>query len=227
MKTYTLYLIRHGVTQGNLDGVYVGQSDSALCPAGVDDLKKLREAAQYPEVPIVFSSPLKRSLESAEILFPGIKPLVIDGFIEYNFGSFDGHTAEELKDNETFQKWLSGDPEVAPPYGESTAEFQNRVSETFIKVVEGILKTGVTESAIVTHGGVIMAIMALFALPEASMTQWMTDPGCGYALRLSTQLWATGHKLEAFAEIPEFPDVPEELEERPLWVEVETTEEDN
>ena len=34
MKNYYLYLIRHGLTQGNLDGKYIGQTDLALCPDG-------------------------------------------------------------------------------------------------------------------------------------------------------------------------------------------------
>ena len=209
MKTYTIHLIRHGLTQGNFDGVYTGHTDDALCPEGVRELKALRAGAKYPDVPILFSSPLKRCLETAELLYPDVKPLIMDGFIEYNFGSFDGRTAEELKDNEDFKKWLSGDPDAAPPYGESNREFQNRVAETFVKVVDGLLKTGVTESAILTHGGVIMTIMAMFALPEAPMTDWMTDCGCGYTCRITPSLWSQIRKMEGVAQIPG-PKDPEE-----------------
>ena len=35
MKNYRLYLVRHGVTQGNLDGIYMGSgTDQPLCAQG-------------------------------------------------------------------------------------------------------------------------------------------------------------------------------------------------
>lgn len=64
------------------------------------------------------------------------------------------------------------------------------------------MKSGTEDTVIVTHGGVIMTIMAAFALPEASMHEWLTPNGCGYTLRLTPTLWMSGQKLEAIEEIP-------------------------
>ena len=65
MKNYYLYLIRHGLTQGNLDGKYIGQTDLSLCPQGAQAIRALAAQDVYPEVEKVYSSPLARSLETA------------------------------------------------------------------------------------------------------------------------------------------------------------------
>lgn len=205
MKTYTIHLIRHGLIQGNLDGTYVGHTDAALCPRGERELAQLKDAAVYPDVQVLFSSPLKRCLETGAILYPDKKPIVLDGLIEYNFGAFDGKTADELETDKDFVSWLSGGGNAAPPFGESNDEFGRRVEGTFLKLVDAMLKTDTESAAVVTHGGVIMAIMAAFALPEAPMTDWMMDSGFGYTCRVTPTLWSKTQKMEAIARMPYFP----------------------
>ena len=58
-------------------------------------------------------------------------------------------------------------------------------------------------AAIVTHGGVIMALLEMFGLPEASMHEWLTPGGCGYTIRVTPSLWSQGRKFEVIAQIPE------------------------
>ena len=78
MKTYQLHIIRHGLTQANLDGKYIGHRDVSLCAQGIADLNKLKRDYIYPDVPVVFTSPMKRCLQTCEILYPNIEqPLVI------------------------------------------------------------------------------------------------------------------------------------------------------
>ncbi len=203
MKTYQLHIIRHGLTQANLDGKYIGHRDVNLCAQGIADLNKLKRDYIYPDVPVVFTSPMKRCLQTCEILYPNIEqPLVIEGLIEYNFGSFEGKTAEELQDNEDFQNWLSGGLDAEPPFGESNREFGERVGQTFIQIVDAMIQTGMPEAAIITHGGVMNAIMSMFALPQAPMTDWMCDDGFGYSLLITPSLWSQGHKVEARAKCP-------------------------
>lgn len=202
MQTYTIHLIRHGMTQANLDGTFTGHQDLALLPEGKEELQKLKKEYLYPEVPVVFSSPLKRARESASILFPDNEILILEELIEYNFGEFEGLTAEQLKDNKHFQEWFTGDGSVPALHGESNQEFAVRVGRAFEKIVDGLLKTGITECAVVTHGGVIMTLMAMYALPEAPMTDWMLECGAGYTLRLTPTLWTHGRKVEAVTKIP-------------------------
>ncbi|NLL62924.1 MAG: histidine phosphatase family protein [Ruminococcaceae bacterium] len=202
MKTYKIHLIRHGLTEGNLEGKYIGHKDIPLCEQGIFELKRMKEDMIYPDINTLFSSPLNRCLKTAEILFPKIKPIIIDDLIEYNFGEFEGLTADELKDKDTFKEWLSGGPDSAPPFGESNAQFGTRIANAFEKIIEGLMKTGVTESAIITHGGVIMGIMSMFAIPELPMPEWLVPNGCGFTVRITPSLWAQIKKMEFAFEIP-------------------------
>lgn len=60
MRNYRLNLIRHGLTEGNLLGQYLGSgTDSPLCQEGVDRLVELREKFVYPKVDKLYVSPMK------------------------------------------------------------------------------------------------------------------------------------------------------------------------
>lgn len=202
MKTYTIYLFRHGLTKGNLNAQYIGHTDLTLTTDSISSLKSIKAHKHYPEVDAVFSSPLKRCIDSAKIMFPKNNTLVIDDFIEYNFGEFEGLTAEELKDNEDFKNWLHGDIYAAAPYGESNAQFSHRICDAFEKVVDGCVKTGTNNIAIVGHAGVLMTILACYGLPEAPMAHWQMDAGYGYKLRLTPSLWMQARKIEVIDTSP-------------------------
>ena len=203
MKTYKIHLIRHGLTNENLEGKYIGHTDVPLSDIGAEQLEQMKQEYIYPYADAVFSSPLSRCTETARIIYPDSAVATIDGLIEYNFGEFEGRTAEELHEKEElFDDWLRGDKDIEPPFGESNSAFAKRVCTAFAAIVEGVMKSQTESTAIITHGGVIMTIMAAFALPEASMHEWLTPHGCGYTLRLTPALWMAGQKLEAIDEIP-------------------------
>lgn len=203
MKTYTVYLFRHGLTKGNINAQYIGHTDYPLTMDSIQALKNIKARCHYPQVEAVFSSPLKRCLDSANIMFPKNNPLVINDLIEYNFGEFEECTAEDLKDNEDFRQWLHGDIHAKPPYGESNAEFIERVCSAFEKIVEGLMRTGTQTAAIVGHAGVLMTILSCYGLPEAPMAHWQMDAGYGFKLRITPSLWMQANKLEVIDTAPE------------------------
>ena len=212
MKSYYIYLLRNGLTDSNLEGKYIGHTDVELSEEGINQIKKMKEDYVYPYAEAVFTSPLRRCTKTAEIIFPQTKAIVLDDLIEYNFGEFEGQSADDLKDNELFARWLAGERGVEPPFGESNEAFSKRICNVFAKIVEGLMKTGTTKAAIVTHGGVIMTLMSAFGLPEAPMHEWLTPNGCGYEIRVTPSVWMRGQKFEAIAEIPYLPD-DEEFDE--------------
>ncbi len=185
MKSYVIHLIRHGAIDETLSGKYIGTTDPPLSDKGKLALKKLAFTHAYPQPPVVFSSPLRRCNLS-----------------ECNFGEWEGKTAEELKDSEDFQKWLAGDNSVKPPRGESNADFVRRVCKIFESIVEGLMKTGSTECAVVTHGGVIMTLLAVYGLPQAKPFEWAMENGCGYSVRVTPMLWQRGKVTEVFSRVP-------------------------
>ncbi len=205
LKSYYIYFYRNGLTESNLEGKYIGHTDVPLSVEGLKQLEKMKEDYDYPRVDAVFTSPLQRSKKTAEILFPDNELIELRDLIEYNFGEFEGKTADELKKNELFKRWLSGEAGVEPPFGESNEAFANRVANCFIKIVDGLLKTGTTKTAIVTHGGVITYLLSIFGLPEAPMHEWMMPGGCGYAIRITPGIWSRGRKFEVIAEVPYIP----------------------
>ena len=198
MKTHLLAPAKH-FYKANLHS-HTMYSDGHWSP------EQMKEEYKYPQVDFVFSSPLKRCTETAEILYPDLKPIIIDDLTEYNFGEFEGRTADELHEKEPlFDRWLLGEENIKPPFGESNREFTNRICNCFSKIVDGVVKSGSDNVAVVTHGGVIATLLANFGIPEASMSEWMTPSGCGFTLLISHYLWMSGRKAEVIKEIPKIP----------------------
>ncbi|MEE1060520.1 MAG: histidine phosphatase family protein [Ruminococcus sp.] len=202
MKSYVIHFIRHGAIEETLSGKYIGTTDVSLSDKGKMQLRKLDYEYKYPGATVLFTSPLKRCTETCKILYPELTPLVIANLSECNFGEWEGKTADELKDEPDFQKWLAGDASVKPPRGESNADFTRRVCKMFESIVEGLIKTGNTESIIVTHGGVIMTLLAVYGFPQAKPFEWVMDNGFGYSVRITPMLWQRDKVSEVFDVIP-------------------------
>ena len=89
-----LALIRHGKTFGNTQGRYIGTTDEPLCQEGIDALRE--KAAEYPAAELVFASPMKRCIQTAEVLYPGMEPYRLPDFRECDFGEFENKNYQEL-----------------------------------------------------------------------------------------------------------------------------------
>ncbi len=202
MKTYKIYFIRNGLTEGALSGKYIGKTDEPLCDAGVRQLRRLLEDSKYPYVQAVACSPKRRCLETAKILYPDRTPIIIENLKECDFGDFEEKTADELADVPLFRTWLTGNMDAAPPNGESNGAFISRICDAFRDLCDRLQANGITETAVVTHGGVIMALLSAFGLPQAAMPEWRTPGGCGYKTVLTPTVWARIQKIEVIDEIP-------------------------
>ncbi len=53
MKTYTIYLFRHGLTKGNLNAQYIGHTDLPLTTDSISALRSIKARHHYPEVQAV------------------------------------------------------------------------------------------------------------------------------------------------------------------------------
>ncbi len=202
MKSYYIHLIRHGAISPTLKGRYIGVTDVPLSEEGKNELSRLDAQMAYPYAKVVFSSPLKRCTQTARILYPDIEPLVIDQLSEYHFGEWENRSAEELRGDELFAKWLAGDSSVQPPRGESNDAFLRRICVMFESIVDGLIKTGTTDAAIITHGGVMNTLLAVYGLPQAKPFDWACDNGFGYSLRITPALWMRDKVAEVYRRIP-------------------------
>ncbi|MBR0464055.1 MAG: histidine phosphatase family protein [Clostridia bacterium] len=172
----TVYLIRHGKTAGNLHGRYIGcRTDEPLCSEGVAFLQRMTP----PQVRRVYTSPMKRCLETASILYPDIEPCVVEDFRECDFGAFEGLNYAELNGRADYQSWIDSGGEAAFPGGEGRASFARRSVRAFEALN---LWRGEGDCALVVHGGTIMAVMEAFARPKGAYFDFQIPCGEGYAL---------------------------------------------
>ncbi|MVB11280.1 phosphoglycerate mutase GpmB [Caprobacter fermentans] len=207
MKSYTVHLIRHGTTEGNEQGRYIGSTDLPVSEHGAEHLRALREKHPYPQAQAYLCSPLRRCTDTMKILYPDAKPILIPDLRECDFGDWEGKTAEEIaREDGRFRRWIAGNGEpVTPPNGEDGAAFSRRVCAAFEKIVEGLMRSGMTSAVLVAHGGVLMSILAAYGLPRAEFYDWITEPGCGYSMRIIPGLWMRSRVGEVYAEIPPRP----------------------
>lgn len=202
MKSYYIHFIRHGAVSPTLKGRYIGTTDVELSDEGRLALRRLDHELDYPYAKVVFTSPLKRCTQTARILYPNIEPLVIDQLSECSFGEWENKTADELKGDAEFARWLAGEPGAKPPRGESNADFTRRICLIFENIVDGMIKTGTTDAVIVTHGGVMTTLLAVYGIPQAKPFDWACDNGYGYSLRVTPMLWQRDKVAEVFDRIP-------------------------
>jgi len=169
-------LIRHGLTQGNLESRYIGcHTDEPLCEKGIEALKEKR----YPPVQRVFSSPMKRCLETAAILYPGVPVEIVPAFRECDFGLFENKNYLELNRRQDYQAWIDSGGELPFPEGESRKEFAARCLGAFRELRERKLNG---DCALIVHGGTIMAIMEACTQPPKGYYDFQVKNGNGYIL---------------------------------------------
>ena len=169
----SIYLIRHGKTVANEQHLYCGSTDLPLSDGGREELHSMR----YDITPERFvTSGMKRTDETLRILFGNVPFSVDSRFREVDFGAFEMKSYEMLKEKAAYQAWLTGDNERnVPPEGESGVQMTRRVLEALRELPDG--------TAIITHGGVIAAIMAnLFPQEGKHRYQWQPLNGRGYEI---------------------------------------------
>lgn len=206
MQSYVIHFIRHGDIADTLKGKYIGKTDIELSEQGRHNLASYDSKYIYPGTKVVFTSPLKRCTETAKIIYPDINPIVIEQLSECDFGYWENKSADDLKDDITFQKWLAGEKGVKPPNGESGAEFTQRICGIFEQIVEGLVKTGNTEAVIITSGGVIMTLLSVYGIPRAKPFEWVMDNGFGYSARVNPMMWQRDRVMEVYRKIPVMPE---------------------
>lgn len=158
----TVIFIRHGATAGNLERRYIGRTDEPLCELGIQQAHAL--AAQQLNADQLFVSPMRRTRQTASLVFPECAQIVVPDLRETDFGIFEAKTAEELSDNAAYRAWVDASCETPIPGGEAVADFKSRCVAAFLHAMAQV-PNGQT-AAFVIHGGCIMAILEALAVPK-------------------------------------------------------------
>ena len=162
----TLVLIRHGATKANMEHRYLGKTDEVLSKEGEMQLFEYKKMGFFPNIDYLFSSPMKRCVQTAEILFPELKPVEIEEWKEMDFGVFEGKNYLELQGDKRYQEWIDSNGTLPFPDGESREEFISRCDKGFRSMIGKLKPTKEEEHktvGIIVHGGTIMALLSKYA----------------------------------------------------------------
>lgn len=152
----TVTLIRHAETNANRVGRWQGSADSGISPYGEEQIRALADRRNGLRPDILISSDLPRAMRTASVIGDAIPD---SAWREFHVGGWEGLTSAEITERypgqmEAFRRG----EDIAPGGGEQMSAFGDRVVTAFEAVVGSL---GDSEQAvIVTHGGVIWAIIA-------------------------------------------------------------------
>ena len=202
MKGYHISIFRHGLTDANENGVYIGKTDLPLSDAGREALMDKFDQLEYPKVQRVYSSPLERAVQTAEIIFPDREIVIVDDLREMDFGVFEGLPADELVHLDSFKKWLKGGLDNPPPNGETLRSMMLRCYSALNLMILDMMKEGFTHAGAVTHSGILMNMLSCFGLPKKKPMEFVCEPGEGYEILVTAMMWQNGNTFEILGKVP-------------------------
>ena len=158
-----LFLVRHGETESNRKGLALGRADVPLNERGHWQAGRLATALAAEQLAGVFSSPLRRTMDTARAIAAehSMNVQVEPGLVEMDIGDMDGLTFAEVRSRypRLLEKWASAEgPETPMPGGERLVDVQQRV--------RGALQTITARHphdrmiCVVTHNFVILSLLA-------------------------------------------------------------------
>ena len=203
MKGYKIRLIRHGMTAANTEGRYIGITDTPLSSEGIKLLYEKAEGLDYGSVQKVYTSPLRRCRQTADILYHDAFTVDLGLLAEMDLGDFENRTAAELASDPAYAKWIEGGLDNPPPHGESARAVVNRCYEALNIIISDMMYENFTEAAVVTHGGIIMNMLSCFGVPKLTPDSYRCDFGEGFEISVTASMWQRSGAFELLRRFPE------------------------
>jgi broad specificity phosphatase PhoE len=152
-------LARHGETDWNRESRFQGHADPPLNDLGRQQAAELADALANEELAAVYSSPLRRALETAEIVAARheLRAIPLEGLREVDVGSWQGLTRDEVEQRfpEQFERWLD--------YGQGWDDGES-YEQMGLRVITALQELAARHDggqiAALTHGGPIRAALA-------------------------------------------------------------------
>ena len=127
-----LILVRHGETVWNVEKIYRGRADVDLDEVGIKQAELLGKYLGNWELEAIYSSPLKRALDTANIIarYHKIGVYIADGLIDFDYGEWQSLPEQEVRKlyPALLDKWHNNPHEVRMPGGESLADVRERAA---------------------------------------------------------------------------------------------------
>lgn len=170
-------LIRHGFQRE--ESGFFGKTDIDLTKGDIKLIVGKKD--KYPKATLVFSSSLKRCVDTARIIYPDIPVVLLKELNAPDYGDFEGKLFGDLKDNLQFEKWLNIPTLQAFPGGEEPFHMIARSTAAFKKLCDEAAGKGLDNIAVITHKIVIQAILQRYCVPRI-YTDRQPTAGGGYLL---------------------------------------------
>ena len=159
-----LYLLRHGSTKSNRDGRYMSRSEEGLSGDGRWEVRQLAQRLSSSELAAVYSSPLQRAKETAQIVAQPhrLSTAIAPDFNELDLSRWAGLTATEIaaQDPEAWDIWCTNPRSLSISGIESFVELQSRIQKGLEQITTNHPRGNI---AVATHDGIIR-IAVLLAL---------------------------------------------------------------
>lgn len=196
----TFILIRHGETVANRENIFRGRMDFPLNENGISQAKALAKELSQFNIDVIYSSPLSRSLKTAEIIGSTCSTIDIhadEGLINISLGSWEGQPKNEIakKFPDMYYLWTTEPERLKIPGAESIDDVQKKAVETIKKLCAN--NKGRT-IGVVSHRAVLKPMLAglldirppyfwKIHLDNASYSIVTYTPARGWTLILSNQ----------------------------------------
>ena len=170
-------LVRHGQTEWNREERFRGRADLLLNETGLRQALAAGLHMKGWPIAAIYSSPLKRALETAKIIANqlGLPVKPLHGLIDIDFGDWQGLSTKEAaeQDSELYKTWLEFPHQVRFPGGESLADVRQRV----LAAVDGIAAEHGGHTVILVSHMVVCRVLlcAMLGLDESNFWQVEQD----------------------------------------------------
>ena len=159
-----IIFLRHAETKINKEGRFCGAIDTDITEEGRKQAEKMQETFKEYHFDAIYCSPLKRTKQTLEAIFPNRKFIKEDGFTEISLGDWEGKNKETVVQSlrKDFQKGI-----YTPPHGEKHEDVEARVKET----IERIFTTYPDDSLILvcTSNGIMRTIKRIYGIKTEKM----------------------------------------------------------
>lgn len=202
MKGYRICFIRHGMTEANADGRYIGITDLPLSNEGAQALYDKLEKYEYPPAQKVYTSPLKRCKQTVSILQPNRLTVELPELVEMDFGDFENKKIADIMDTDEYKKFIKGGLDNPPPGGESLRDVVTRCYKALQMIISDMMYEGITNVAVVTHAGIIMNMLSCFGVPKRNPMDYSCDFGEGFEVMVTASMWQRSEAFEVLGTYP-------------------------
>ncbi|KAA0239212.1 histidine phosphatase family protein [bacterium] len=172
-----LYLVRHGQTAHNRDGVSLGRQDVPLTPLGEQQAAAVASALAPARPVRIYASPLRRAFDTAAAIAHGhgLEPIVRSELIELDAGEAEGLTFPELRERfgPFLAEWVGPlGHQAVMPGGESISRLEQRL----LPIIPELLDPAAGDAAVVSHNFVLRVLVCrLMGLDAAAFRSVAVD----------------------------------------------------